>query len=301
MSQQGELINDFHSALAKGEWAVYYKYITDNGYLCSNVGDYFTTIVGEKLIISQRRMTSEKSNDFQVIEIYKLVGDSKYVIYDLQEIVDEILESGEKYDSRTIEERLYTTLQTYDTQTILTKFNRNSLKFDIDYSNANKNGTNNEVSRTSSGRLDRTGISDSNKQGVHTDKRENIKTSLKSRSNREILADALETTIDTSTQTGQNEFKTLKTYKENIEKLEELQKHLSEVKAEIKYISFSKGKRDMARLRNLNDDKIKTQNRISIYDKKLLNLEATKPIKDLLAREKEKTLSKRKRHHDYRI
>jgi hypothetical protein len=44
----------------------------------------------------------------------------------------------------------------------------------------------------------------------------------------------------------------------------------------------------MDRIRDLRDEKIKTQNRIGIYDKKLLKLEASKPLMDLLSREKEK-------------
>lgn len=103
-------------------------------------------------------------------------------------------------------------------------------------------------------------------------------------SNRELLSNALEKTIDTSSAEG----KVLQEYKNNIGKIEELEAHLAEVKTEIYKLSFGKGARDNARLKELNEDKVKTANRINIYDKKLLRIEATKPLKDILVREKEK-------------
>ena len=107
-------------------------------------------------------------------------------------------------------------------------------------------------------------------------------------SNRELLSNALESIIDTSTQAGQNEMSVLKEYKANIDKINELESHLAEVKTEIYKLSFSKGAKDTTRLKELNEDKVKTSNRINIYDKKLLRVEATKPMKDILAREKDK-------------
>ena len=105
-------------------------------------------------------------------------------------------------------------------------------------------------------------------------------------SNRTILANALETTIDTSTQEGQNELKKLKEYQGVVAELDNLEAHLADVMQQIHDISFTKGS-DRSKLTALNDDKIKTQNRIHIYDSQLTKLEAMKPIQDVLAREKE--------------
>lgn len=105
-------------------------------------------------------------------------------------------------------------------------------------------------------------------------------------SNRTLLANALETTIDASTQEGQNELKKLAEYKSKIDMLEKEEAHLAEVKAEIYKISFTKGS-DRSQLTALNDDKIKTQNRIHVLDSQLLRYEAMKPIQDVLAREKD--------------
>ena len=103
---------------------------------------------------------------------------------------------------------------------------------------------------------------------------------------RTLLANALESTIDTSTGRGQIEAKLLGEYKDNIAKLNEIQARLTQTRAEIKELSFSKGKRDTARLKVLKDEAIKDANRISVYDKKLLRLESTAPLKELLNREK---------------
>ena len=100
--------------------------------------------------------------------------------------------------------------------------------------------------------------------------------------NREILINALETTAQ-----NESEKNALNQYRESIGMLEELQDHLDEVKEEIKRLSFSKGTRDMKALRALKDEKIKTVNRINIYDGKLLRIEATKPIRDFIARNRE--------------
>lgn len=109
----------------------------------------------------------------------------------------------------------------------------------------------------------------------------------KKASNREILASTLEGAIDSSTPEGEITLKKLKEYRDKIELIEKEEARLAEIKAEIKKISFTKGA-DRSRLKELNDEKIKTANRISIYDRQLLRLEAMKPITDLLTREKEK-------------
>lgn len=107
----------------------------------------------------------------------------------------------------------------------------------------------------------------------------------KRQSNREILADTLTSSIDTSTQEGQNELRKLKEYKEKVSLIEKEEAHLAEIKAEIAKISFNKGT-DRSKLSSLNDEKIKTANRIDHYDKLLMRLEAMKPIKNILEREK---------------
>ena len=90
-------------------------------------------------------------------------------------------------------------------------------------------------------------------------------------------------------ETAQNdaERQKLEQYKAKVNEINELENHLKEVNAKIKEISFSKGKRDQAALRELKEEKVKTENRINIFDKQLLRIEASKPLKDILTRERQ--------------
>lgn len=127
---------------------------------------------------------------------------------------------------------------------------------------------------------------------------QDVKPSTRNKSNRELLPEALETTIDISTPMGRYEAKLLGQYRDNVELLDGLQAHLKEVNAEIRALTFGDAPRDPVRLRALKDEKIKTENRIGIYDKKLLRLEATQPLKDVLEREK-KRVKQETRCHRY--
>ena len=100
-------------------------------------------------------------------------------------------------------------------------------------------------------------------------------------SNRTLLAEALEgITLNDIEKTK------LADYKANAEKLDAAEARLKEVRAEIKEISFSKGKRDKQRLSTLKEEATQLTNRINIYDRRLINLEATSALKGVLDRAK---------------
>ena len=105
---------------------------------------------------------------------------------------------------------------------------------------------------------------------------------IESADNRTILANALK-----SAAMNQKEKQILIEYKKNIDKIGIEERDLAKINAKIKELSFSKGKRDTKQLAELKDSAIKIRNRINIYDKKLLSLEATKPLKDVIKRERE--------------
>lgn len=107
------------------------------------------------------------------------------------------------------------------------------------------------------------------------------KTAIDQFSNRTLLANALETVVQ-----NEVEAKKLEEYKANIDKMNAEQAKLNDLRAQIKEISFSKGKRDTEKLKALQEEATKTANRITVYDGKLLKLEATKALKDVLEREK---------------
>ncbi len=100
-------------------------------------------------------------------------------------------------------------------------------------------------------------------------------------SNRSLLANALETTVQNDI-----EAQKLAQYKEKIDLIDAEQRKLAEINAEIRELSFSKGKRDAERLKSLRFDAVQTANRINTYDRQLLNLESTKVLKGVLEREK---------------
>lgn len=108
---------------------------------------------------------------------------------------------------------------------------------------------------------------------------------------RELLANALE-----SAAKNDAERQMLTEYKAEIERVNGLEDHLREVNAQIKELSFGKGKRDMAKLQKLKDDAAKTRNRIGIVDKRLLKMEAAAPLKNVLEAEKKKAQQRGAQH-----
>lgn len=95
-------------------------------------------------------------------------------------------------------------------------------------------------------------------------------------SNRSLLANALEATVQDDT-----ERQKLQEYREQIARLDELESSLQQLNAQIKELSFDKGPRDTKKIRELRDEATKIANRISTYDKRLLRLETLeqKPAK----------------------
>ena len=106
---------------------------------------------------------------------------------------------------------------------------------------------------------------------------------------RNLLANALE-----STAANDIERKKLEQYKKKIDSMNAEEKKLSEIRKEIKELSFGKGKRDTEKLKKLNAEATMTANRIATYDKQLLNLESTQAIKNVLEREKKKAVDRQK-------
>ena len=105
--------------------------------------------------------------------------------------------------------------------------------------------------------------------------------------NRTLLANAL-----ASTAQNEIEKKYIEQYQEKIDTINAEQKKLTELRSKIKELSFAKGKRDVEQIRKLQADATKTANRINTFDKQLLKLESSKPLAEVLKREK--TIAKKK-------
>ena len=108
-------------------------------------------------------------------------------------------------------------------------------------------------------------------------------------SNRSLLANALETTVQNEIEANK-----LKEYKDKIALIDAEQTKLAEINAEIRELSFAKGKRDTERLKALRFDAVQAANRINTYDRQLLNLESTKVLKEVLKREKGLAMKRQK-------
>lgn len=100
-------------------------------------------------------------------------------------------------------------------------------------------------------------------------------------SNRSLLANALETTAQNDIERNK-----LNQYKAKIELIDAEEQRLHEINAELNDLFFSRGKRDAERVKELKFEKKQVENRINTYDRQLLTLEASKPLKDVLEREK---------------
>ena len=100
-------------------------------------------------------------------------------------------------------------------------------------------------------------------------------------SNRSLLANAFEGVAQNDI-----EKQKIQEYKGKISLINAEEQKLSELNEKIKDLSFSKGPRDTKAIRDLQFEARQTANRINVYDKQLLRLEASKPLQDVLTREK---------------
>ncbi len=100
---------------------------------------------------------------------------------------------------------------------------------------------------------------------------------------RALLANALESVAQ-----NESENYWIKQYREKISQLNEQEQKLHEQRAQVRELSFAKGKRDTAKIKELQLEAVKTENRINILDKQLLRIEAAKPLRELLESEKAK-------------
>ena len=98
---------------------------------------------------------------------------------------------------------------------------------------------------------------------------------------RALLSNALEAVT-----TNPIEKQKLQEYKEKVEMLNAEEQKLNDLRKQIKKLSFSKGHYDADKVRELQFEANMTANRINTFDKQLLRLEASKPLQNVLTREK---------------
>ena len=106
-------------------------------------------------------------------------------------------------------------------------------------------------------------------------------------SNRSLLANAFEGLAQNDIERNK-----IQEYRSKVDLINAEERKLSELNEQIKELSFSKGPRDTKKIRSLQFEANQAANRINTYDKQLLRLEASKPLQDVLAREKKKAYQK---------
>ena len=99
---------------------------------------------------------------------------------------------------------------------------------------------------------------------------------------RALLANAFEGVVQTDI-----EKRNLEQYKEKVDMLNSEEVKLEDLRAQIRELSFAKGKRDNQKISDLQFEANATANRIATLDKMLLRFEASAPLQNILKREKE--------------
>lgn len=108
-----------------------------------------------------------------------------------------------------------------------------------------------------------------------------------SMSSRQLLADAFDELVQTP-----KERQLMDQYRANISKVEEVQDRLKNVRGKIR--ELSKGNGNKANIESLNKTAADLAKLIDNYDRKLLEMEASKPLRDVLARAKSDAYQKAK-------
>ena len=115
-------------------------------------------------------------------------------------------------------------------------------------------------------------------------------------SNRDILANAFMDVAQDDIERGK-----IAEYQQKIKALDEDERKLRDIRAQLHDLSFSAGPRDNAKIRELREKATKLANRIGNQDKELLRLEASKPLMAVLEREKKLAYSRASQKWEDRI
>ncbi len=130
-NRPGELVNEFHKALTKTEWRVFYKQIADTGRLqYSRLGVKFNAVIGNKLVLSDRKSITHNTNDFVVTDVFMVDGDPiRSLLYELYEYVEK---EGMWFDDEStgdILEKCIKSFEGYEEGGVLRRFDKVGFRF----------------------------------------------------------------------------------------------------------------------------------------------------------------------------
>ena len=108
---------------------------------------------------------------------------------------------------------------------------------------------------------------------------------------RDMLANAFETISRSS-----SEYEMIQDYKSNVDQLNKLERELDDVNHQIRDIRFGTGKWDAAKLKDLEAKQKQLSKEITKYDQRLLNMEASAPLRKVIQQERKKEAERTKAH-----
>ncbi len=282
-NRPGELVNEFHKALTKSEWRVFYKQIADTGRLQYNrLGVKFNAVIGNKLVLSERKSITHNTNDFVVTDVFMVDGDpSRSLLNELYEYVEK---EGMWFDDEStgdIFKRFVQISESFGGKEILKRFDGVDFRVFYDHTNSReKNGdvAENDRDRRNGAERGRGLLQD--ERSVHGDV---LRYSAEVLTDEEILSDEfLQTAQDAEERTA------LFAYRKAIQKTAAARAELAEVKQQIKDAYFSKGPRDQKwkdRMENLKARQAKLERDVDREFKALLKAEEARPLQELMQRE----------------
>ena len=108
---------------------------------------------------------------------------------------------------------------------------------------------------------------------------------------RDMLANAFETISRNS-----SEYEMIQDYKSNVDQLNKLELELDDVNRQIRDIRFGTGKWDAAKLKELETKQKQLSKEITKYDQRLLNMEASAPLRGVIKHERKKEAERTRAH-----
>ncbi len=158
--------NGFYQALDKSEWRVFYSELVKQGYIANtHIGTVAAIVVGNKLVIAERKYTAKDKHDYIVIAAYKLFsqdGDN-YTLYLLQ---DALNKGDIDYDTQRIFSFVDRINRSYGTNELLTAYNRSNSRYDITLNNTKEGNGSSEIHRVSQAGIARGGLSLQDKPSI---------------------------------------------------------------------------------------------------------------------------------------
>lgn len=165
-NKQGELVNEFYTALSRDEWYAFYQGIKKGGFLGKcEIGTVAPIVVKDKLVIAERLYMGQGKHDYQATAVFKLYHEN-YYNFALSDMSDLIKGAYEHYDNNRIQRTLVSIIQEYDGSAILYRFDRDSGQFVEDFRQGEQSESGSGIQQNSGKTIVGKGLSFGDKQKI---------------------------------------------------------------------------------------------------------------------------------------